>query len=349
MPSHLSDILEKESVPDVSQISVAELRCLYKHMCEYYPGTLANAWKEMKESDAASVETEKIDNRTTKNSRPILRAMSEGDEDAVEDPSLELATKTAEGSSSLTFKSRTRRGADDEGSGLRPSIPNHQSRRIALNDDIEFDEEDDLITITPTRPSVQEDMDDADKPGIPQRSVQGSVVKQPNISGSQIGCYLVYDSDSSGKLMLNYSKTSVDGAIGFWAPGEGKKIQGFKFTQNAGRSELIGNCASGVAGRKNYYSGWCQFVRAARLLKGSVTLIPVDEGQKALPVDVFLYCDDERAGRQTVKLDDNKSFDVSSILAVACLPKHTPFYTDLSVNLTKWMTEGNTIGAASSF
>mmetsp|Transcript_4362 Transcript_4362/g.6407 ORF Transcript_4362/g.6407 Transcript_4362/m.6407 type:complete len:349 (+) Transcript_4362:353-1399(+) len=348
MPSRLSDILEKESVPDVSQISVAELRCLYKHMCEYYPGTLANAWKEMKEGDAASVETEKVDNRTTQISRPILSAMSEGDEDAVEDPSLGLATTTAEGIGKLTFKSRTR-GEADEGSGLRPSIPNHQSRRIASNDDIDFDEEDDLVTITPTRPSVQEDMDDADKPGIPQRSAQRSIVKQPNSTGSQIGCYLVYDSDSCGKLMLNYSKTLVDGAIGFWAPGEGKKIQGFKFTQNAGRSELIGNCASGVAGRKNYYSGWCQFVRAARLMKGSVTLIPVYEGQKALPVDVFLYCDDERAGCQTVKLNDNETFDVSSILAVACLPKHTPFYTDLSVNLTKWMTEGSTIGAASSF
>eukprot|EP01083_Nonionella_stella_P100769 284634_1 len=59
------------------------------------------------------------------------------------------------------------------------------------------------------------------------------------------GCYLLFDDSSGGKLTLQYSKEIVDGAIGFWGPGQGKKIQGFKFKQNQGRSDLV----SGIAGK----------------------------------------------------------------------------------------------------
>lgn len=39
------------------------------------------------------------------------------------------------------------------------------------------------------------------------------------------GCYLSYLSDSGGKLELQYSRTPVENAVGFWAAGHGKKIQ----------------------------------------------------------------------------------------------------------------------------
>ena len=162
-------------------------------------------------------------------------------------------------------------------------------------------------------------------------------------SGDTIACYLVYESGSSGKLILHYSKTILDHAIGKWVPGNGKRIQGFKVTQNSGRSDLIGNCAGGVTGRKNYFSGWCQFIRAAKALNGSVTLLePTGVG---LPVDVYVYFHDKS---QTVKLLSGTPVDVSNIVAVACLPKHTAFYSNsMTIDMMKWLGEAMNIGAAS--
>mmetsp|Transcript_20023 Transcript_20023/g.28498 ORF Transcript_20023/g.28498 Transcript_20023/m.28498 type:complete len:172 (+) Transcript_20023:291-806(+) len=146
------------------------------------------------------------------------------------------------------------------------------------------------------------------------------------------GCYLVYESDSSGRLVQHYSKTPVPHAIGFWCAGQDKKIQGFKFTQNLGRSELIRNCAAGNEGRKNYYSGWCQFVKAAKLMKGSVKKIATDESTQCLEVDVYLYY---KEGDKVIKLEDGVLIDASNMDAVACVPKNC----DIFGNLTK-MDEG---------
>ena len=134
------------------------------------------------------------------------------------------------------------------------------------------------------------------------------------------GCYLVYESDSSGRLVQHYSKTVVPHAIGFWCAGKGKKIQGFKFAQDMRRSELIRNCAAGVEGRKNYYSGWCQFVKAAKLMKGSVKKIHADKSTQCLEVDVYLYY---KEGDHVVKLEEGVLTDVSEMDAVACLPKNS--------------------------
>mmetsp|Transcript_23845 Transcript_23845/g.30407 ORF Transcript_23845/g.30407 Transcript_23845/m.30407 type:complete len:114 (-) Transcript_23845:313-654(-) len=81
------------------------------------------------------------------------------------------------------------------------------------------------------------------------------------------GCYLLYESDSGGKLVLHYSREADPDAVGFWAPGEGKKIQGFKFNRASGKSELIKGIAGGDANRKKYFSGWCQFLKEAKKIQ----------------------------------------------------------------------------------
>jgi hypothetical protein len=158
---------------------------------------------------------------------------------------------------------------------------------------------------------------------------------------------LVYDPDSSGKLILHYSRTTIERAIGKWTPGAGHRVQGFKYTQNAGRSELIGNCTSGMAGRKNYFSGWCQYVRAAKAMDGTITVW--DPTSTGLYVDVYLYTDDNRAGHQTIQLLADQSLDLSSItvLAVACLPRNTKFYSAITLDLLKWLADASTQGTAS--
>eukprot|EP00536_Pseudo-nitzschia_multiseries_P000217 jgi/Psemu1/178096/e_gw1.3.46.1 len=157
-------------------------------------------------------------------------------------------------------------------------------------------------------------------------------------------CYLVYDPDSSGQLVEHYSKTPLEFAIGRWIPGPGKKIAGFKFKRNVGRNVLIGNCAAGVQGRKNYSSGWCQFVRSAKVMGGEVRLWDPEVGQKGLRVDIWFYRNDNRQHYQTVRMKQGVAYTTDNLLAVACLPKDTPFYENMTVDLVIWLNEASKHG-----
>jgi hypothetical protein len=159
-------------------------------------------------------------------------------------------------------------------------------------------------------------------------------------------CHLVYEPDSSGRLVEHYSKNELQGmaVVGRWSAGDGKKIAGFKFKRNAGRQVLIGNCSAGVLGRKNYCNGFCQFVKQAKLMSGDVTLYDVPTGFKAMPVDVYLYYDDNRPGHQTVKLEPGQSYTTENCVAVGCLPKNTPFYETETVDLLKWLHDAESQG-----
>ena len=162
-------------------------------------------------------------------------------------------------------------------------------------------------------------------------------------------CNLVYEPDSSGRLVEHYSTKPLEGmaAVGRWTAGEGKKIAGFKFKRNAGRNVLIGSCSAGVQGRRNYCSGWCQFVKSAYIQKGDVTIYDIPTGLKAMPVDVYLYYDDNRPGYQSVKLTPGKPATTENLLAVACIPKNTGFYENMTAPLLKWLQDGNNHGYSS--
>jgi hypothetical protein len=170
-----------------------------------------------------------------------------------------------------------------------------------------------------------------------QKGLSYRTVVEPIEGGA---CHLVYEPDSSGRLVEHYSKTELQGmaVVGRWSAGSGKKIAGFKFKRNAGRQVLIGNCSAGVLGRKNYCNGFCQFVKQAKLMNGDVTLFDIPTGFKAMPVDVYLYYDDNRPGHQIVKLEPGESYPTENVLAVGCLPKNTPFYESIeTVDLLKWL------------
>jgi hypothetical protein len=160
-------------------------------------------------------------------------------------------------------------------------------------------------------------------------------------------CYLVYDPDSSGRIVEHYGKTPVNFAIGRWVPSSEKKIAGFKFKRNVGRNDLIGNCSAGVQGRQNYCSGWCQFVRSAKVMGGEVMMWDPAVGRKGLMVDVFLYYDDYRPRHQTVRMEEAIPYTTDKLLAVACIPKGTPFFEDMTIDILKWLAEGSTYGYSS--
>lgn len=194
----------------------------------------------------------------------------------------------------------------------------------------------------------------------------GEVPEPPHAEGggNVKGCYLLYDADCC-KLKLQYSSTPVRNAIGFYYAGPGHTIRGFKFTKNFGRADLIGNCASGVTGRKNYYSGWCQFIRAARALNGRLWIYPRTENQPGLDVDLYVYYKNPEDfdqdgpsadlnlnldGQNSIQLEEGVEINVSQIDAVACLPRHADFFSEIkTMDLNRWMTDGNSIGATSRF
>merc|ERR1712232_1229253 len=135
---------------------------------------------------------------------------------------------------------------------------------------------------------------------------------------------------------------------GRWTPGVGKKIAGFKFKRNLGRNVLIGNCSAGVQGRRNYCNGFCQFIKSAKLMNGNVIVYDIPTGFKAMPVDVYLYYDDDRPGHQTVKLVPGESYTTEGVLAVAVLPKGgARFYERETVDLLKWLYDAESRGYSS--
>ena len=169
--------------------------------------------------------------------------------------------------------------------------------------------------------------------------------------------YLVYEPDSSGRLVEHYvdsnqTPTSNNNAIiGRWTASKGKKIATFKLKRNAGRNVLQGSCSAGVQGRKNYCAGWCQFVKSA-YVQGSddVTLWDCSgsNGQKGMPVDVYLYYDDDTNfpdHPQTMKLVEGVPISTMNLRAVATIPKNTPFYErHVRIGLHKWLQDGNNHG-----
>lgn len=204
-----------------------------------------------------------------------------------------------------------------------------------------------LAPRVPTPPSILAPVIQQPVPETAVVSSYSSAAETPIPPGG--ACYLVYEPDSSGRLVEHYSKTPVDGAIGLWiiSKGSKNKIAGFKFKQNLGRSVLIGNCSAGVQGRKNYCSGWCQFVRSARVMEADVMLW--DPVGKGMMVDVYLYRDDPRPTHQTCKLETGVAYTTKKLLAVTCIPKNTPFFENMAVDILKWLADGSSYGASSRF
>lgn len=157
-----------------------------------------------------------------------------------------------------------------------------------------------------------------------------------------IGCYLVYETTAGGRLMLYYSEGPIpDNAVGFWCPGPTKRIQGFKFKQDSGRSELIKGIAGGDSNRRKYFIGWCQFCKLAKSFGGKVIqFIPATQG---VAVDIYGYT---KAENQPELLDLDFLTDISTYDAVAVMPKHHAFLKGVkSIAMTQFLELGNIAGA----
>lgn len=166
-----------------------------------------------------------------------------------------------------------------------------------------------------------------------------------NLEGP-IGCYLVFEAASGGRLMLYYSSGRIPkNAIGFWCAGPGKFIQGFKFKQNGGLVELIRGIAGGDQNRRKYFSGWCQFIKQAKAFDGYVVKFP--NSKQGVEVDVFGYKTDEEKAFE-LNLDAGL-IEVGSLDALSVVPKHnTTFHGIHKMPLQLFVESGNNCGASTT-
>jgi hypothetical protein len=140
------------------------------------------------------------------------------------------------------------------------------------------------------------------------------------------GCYLIFDPSSGGRLILLYSKGKIPlNAIGFWCPGPGCSIQGFKFKQAGGQVELIKGIAGGDQNRRKYFSGWCQFIKLAKAMNGYVIKFP--NSAQGVEVDVIGY---KKAREQPIEIDlDEGLIEVGDFDAISVVPKHNDTFRGL--------------------
>ena len=160
------------------------------------------------------------------------------------------------------------------------------------------------------------------------------------------GCYLTFEAASGGRMMLIYTLNQIPlNAVGFWTPGPGKSIQGFKFKQAGGRAELIKGIAGGDQNRRKYFSGWIQFLKLAKSYQGYVVKFP--NAQQGVEVDIVAY---RAKDQEPVPLDlDEGLIELSEFDAVAVIPKHNPTFKGVkSIVLSNFMELGNLAGAASN-
>lgn len=161
------------------------------------------------------------------------------------------------------------------------------------------------------------------------------------------GCYLVYESDSGGKLMLVYSRGGIipNNAVGFWCAMAPKKIQSFKFIQAGGRSELIKGIAGGDANRRKYFVGWCQFVKLAKQFNGKLIKFP--HAHQGVEVDVYGY---HQATQEPFPLHIDDGFvNVGELDAVAVIPKHNPKFKGIkSLQISTFLEWGSLTGASTT-
>jgi len=161
-----------------------------------------------------------------------------------------------------------------------------------------------------------------------------------------VGCYLIFEPSSGGRLMLYYSKGQIpSNAIGFWCPGPGRSIQGFKFKQAGGRVELIKGIAGGDQNRRKYFSGWCQFIKLAKAFNGYVIKFPNSE--QGVEVDVIGYKTSEE---KAYELDlDAGLIEVGVFDAIAVVPKHNPtFHGVHTIVKNSFLEMGQLAGSATT-
>eukprot|EP00922_Rhytidocystis_sp_ex-Travisia-forbesii_P019452 GHVS01028796.1.p1 GENE.GHVS01028796.1~~GHVS01028796.1.p1 ORF type:complete len:160 (+),score=17.47 GHVS01028796.1:72-551(+) len=123
------------------------------------------------------------------------------------------------------------------------------------------------------------------------------------------GAYMKFDPASQGTLWLIWSKTPVVDALAYISPG--KKVPAFKFTTNAGKSEIVRNIQTD---HKKYYTGWCSFLKLCKTYDGEFVIMDV-AGPKDISVILSMN------NNTLTIVEQKKKMNLSEAGAIACVPK----------------------------
>ena len=129
-------------------------------------------------------------------------------------------------------------------------------------------------------------------------------------------CYLVFLTSNSGCLLMHWSDTPIDGALASFVPA--KPVPRFKYTQNAGRTEVARDMNMKV---RKFYQGYAYFLKTAANLGGTFRL---RTQLKQLPIAVYLNA----AALEVKKVRVGESATFSGVKGIAVLPALS---TDLDV------------------
>jgi hypothetical protein len=95
--------------------------------------------------------------------------------------------------------------------------------------------------------------------------------------------------------------------------------------------------------KSKYFSGWCQFVKAAKAFNGFVCKWN-DKG--GLEVDLYVFIAETC---EVKKIEDGDMYDVSHIDAVACLPRGNNTFNGVKTGeYGTFLNRGNGAGGAMS-
>ena len=84
------------------------------------------------------------------------------------------------------------------------------------------------------------------------------------------GCYLTISESSGGSLFSQWSETPIDGALAYFKPT--KVVPKWKFNSNGGKTEIVRSANKGV-GVKEFYRGYCMFVKMAKSFDADLVLL----------------------------------------------------------------------------
>ncbi|KAL1511664.1 hypothetical protein AB1Y20_004954 [Prymnesium parvum] len=150
------------------------------------------------------------------------------------------------------------------------------------------------------------------------------------------GCYLTFSSDGQGTLGMRWSDGPVDGALAYFKPN--KPVPRFKFTQNAGRSDIVREC--GGPNKAKFFAGVAQFVKAARANDAELTHL---RQEPARPVAI--YFNDNQLN--VVPLAMGSPFArLHEMESVAVLNESSAAFNCLTLERSQFLAVGNRDGAA---
>lgn len=147
------------------------------------------------------------------------------------------------------------------------------------------------------------------------------------------GCFLTYTTASNGTLFLNWKHEAVSGALAFFQPG--KKVPAFKFKKAGGREELT-RSTDNV--KKNYFQGWCNYLKMAKEYGGPVSLYTHD-------VEIYLL-----SGSKIQKFSPGETVDLAKVDACVAMNKGQAALREVkTVDMSRFLNTGQAHGAALRF